>query len=70
MLHPNPAETVLAFSSGSASRPAQPAAALPSSRLPLGFALVWLQGLSEIIKRIGYLRGVHNMDLQYERPLQ
>ena len=38
--------------------------------LPLGFAMVWLQGLSEIIKRVGYLRGVHNMDLQYERPLQ
>ena len=38
--------------------------------LPLGFAMVWLQGLSEIIKRVGYLRGVHNIDLQYERPLQ
>lgn len=38
--------------------------------LPLGFALVALQGISEIIKRIGYLRGLHNMDVHYQRPLQ
>ncbi len=38
--------------------------------LPVGFALVALQGISEIIKRIGYLLGVHNMDVHYERPLQ
>lgn len=38
--------------------------------LPLGFFLLLLQGLSEIIKRIGYLRGVHAMDTHYERPLQ
>lgn len=38
--------------------------------LPLGFALLSLQGVSEIIKRIAYLRGVYNMDTQYERPLQ
>lgn len=38
--------------------------------LPVGFLLVSLQGVSEIIKRIGYLRGQHHMDLTYERPLQ
>lgn len=38
--------------------------------LPLGFALLSLQGLSEIVKRIAYLRGGYNMDTQYERPLQ
>ena len=38
--------------------------------LPLGFALLSLQGLSEIIKRIGYLTGRYNMDTHYERPLQ
>jgi len=37
--------------------------------IPIGFALVSLQGLSEIIKRIGYLRGEYNMDVHYERPL-
>ncbi|OWQ91833.1 sugar transporter [Roseateles aquatilis] len=38
--------------------------------LPLGFALVSLQGLSEIIKRIGYLAHRVEMDTHYERPLQ
>jgi len=38
--------------------------------LPLGFALLTLQGVSEIIKRIAYLRGLITMDTQYERPLQ
>lgn len=38
--------------------------------LPVGFLLVALQGVSEIIKRVGYLLGVHNMDVHYERPLQ
>lgn len=38
--------------------------------LPLGFTLVLLQGLSEIIKRVGWLLHVHEMDLHYERPLQ
>lgn len=38
--------------------------------LPLGFALVLLQGASEIIKRIGWLLRVHDMDTHYERPLQ
>ena len=38
--------------------------------LPLGFAMVFLQGLAEIIKRVGWLLHVHEMTLVYERPLQ
>jgi TRAP-type mannitol/chloroaromatic compound transport system permease small subunit len=38
--------------------------------IPLGFALLTLQGISEIFKRIGYLTGTYNMDTHYERPLQ
>jgi len=29
-----------------------------------------LQGLSEIIKRVGWLTHTYEMDLHYERPLQ
>ena len=38
--------------------------------LPLGLALLSLQGVSEIIKRLGWLMHVHEMDAQYDRPLQ
>lgn len=38
--------------------------------LPLGFTLMLLQGLSEIIKRVGWLTHTYEMDLHYERPLQ
>jgi TRAP-type mannitol/chloroaromatic compound transport system permease small subunit len=38
--------------------------------LPLGFALVMAQGLSEIIKRAAWLTGAFDMDTHYERPLQ
>jgi TRAP-type mannitol/chloroaromatic compound transport system permease small subunit len=41
--------------------------------LPLGFALVALQGLSELIKRIALLRGLApqaGIVTSYERPLQ
>ncbi|MES2975077.1 MAG: TRAP transporter small permease subunit [Pseudomonadota bacterium] len=38
--------------------------------LPLGFSMMILQGLSEIIKRIGWLNNTYEMDLHYERPLQ
>lgn len=38
--------------------------------MPVGFFLLMLQGVSEIIKRVGYLRGVYTMDTHYERPLQ
>jgi len=38
--------------------------------LPLGFTLLSLQGLSELIKRIAMLTGHMKADLHYERPLQ
>jgi TRAP-type mannitol/chloroaromatic compound transport system permease small subunit len=38
--------------------------------IPLGFAMLTLQGVSEIIKRVAFLRGVITMDTHYERPLQ
>lgn len=38
--------------------------------LPLGFTLMLLQGLAEIIKRVGWLRHEYEMDLHYERPVQ
>lgn len=38
--------------------------------LPFGFALLALQGLAEIIKRVAYLRGELQMDTQYAAPLQ
>ena len=38
--------------------------------LPVGFAMVWLQGVAELIKRVAYLRGEFVMDTHYEKPLQ
>lgn len=38
--------------------------------LPLGFAILALQGVVEIIKRVAYLRGQLQMDVHYDRPLQ
>ena len=38
--------------------------------MPLGFALLVLQALSEIVKRVGWLRHEFEMDTHYERPLQ
>ena len=38
--------------------------------VPLGFGLMFLQGLSEIIKRVCHLRGTFQMDMHYEKPLQ
>jgi len=38
--------------------------------IPLGFVLLGLQGLAELFKRVGYLRGTSHIDLHYERPLQ
>ena len=38
--------------------------------LPLGFFLLTLQGLSEIIKRIGALTGDCPPPIHYEKPLQ
>jgi TRAP-type mannitol/chloroaromatic compound transport system permease small subunit len=38
--------------------------------LPIGFGMVWLQGLAELIKRVAYLNGQYAMDTHYEKPLQ
>lgn len=38
--------------------------------LPIGFALLTLQGVSEIIKRIAALRGEIRIESKYEKPLQ
>ena len=38
--------------------------------VPIGFMLLALQGVSEIIKRIAFIRGEYTMDTHYERPLQ
>ncbi len=38
--------------------------------LPIGFALVALQGVSEIVKRIAMLTGHLTAEVNYERPLQ
>jgi len=38
--------------------------------IPLGFALLSLQGISELIKRFAMLSGHMKADLHYERPLQ
>ena len=38
--------------------------------LPIGFALLSLQGVSELIKRVAMLTGHMKADLHYERPLQ
>lgn len=38
--------------------------------MPLGFGLLLLQGISEIIKRLAWLRREYEMDANYERPLQ
>lgn len=41
-----------------------------TATVPIGLALLSLQGLSEIIKRIGWLRHEFEMDTHYDRPLQ
>lgn len=38
--------------------------------MPVGFALLSLQGFSELFKRIATLVGVIHLDTHYERPLQ
>ena len=38
--------------------------------VPIGFGLLALQGLGEIVKRAAYLRGLIAMDAHYEKPLQ
>ena len=38
--------------------------------LPVGFTLVLLQGISEVIKRAAWLGGKYQGEFHYERPLQ
>ncbi len=38
--------------------------------IPLGFLLLALQGISEVIKRAAALAGRIELDARYERPLQ
>jgi TRAP-type mannitol/chloroaromatic compound transport system permease small subunit len=38
--------------------------------LPLGFALMVLQALAEIVRRIAFLRGASVLQTHYEKPLQ
>lgn len=38
--------------------------------IPFGMSVLILQALSEVIKRVGWLLHVHDMDTHYERPLQ
>jgi len=38
--------------------------------MPVGFAVMFLQGVAEIVKRVAHLRGDLSMSTQYEKPLQ
>ena len=38
--------------------------------MPLGFGLVFLQGISELVKRVAGLRGLADEQVEYEKPLQ
>ena len=38
--------------------------------IPLGFFMLTLQGVSELIKRVAALMGLVRMDTHYEKPLQ
>lgn len=38
--------------------------------LPVGFALMFIQGVVEVIKRVLHLRGVITLDTHYEKPVQ
>ncbi|WPB59146.1 TRAP transporter small permease subunit [Xylophilus sp. GOD-11R] len=38
--------------------------------LPVGFGMMFIQGISELIKRIAYLAGKFEMAFHYEKPLQ
>jgi TRAP-type mannitol/chloroaromatic compound transport system permease small subunit len=38
--------------------------------IPLGFALLGLQGLAEALRRVAFLRGEAGLNTRYERPLQ
>lgn len=54
------------FSANAGGLPVWPVKAL----LPLGFALVLLQGVAELIRRVAALRGTIELDVSYEKPVQ
>ena len=54
------------MSSNAGGLPLWPVKAL----LPLGFFLLLLQGVSELIKRVAALRGMTRITVAYEKPLQ
>lgn len=63
--------TIKLLSSGEVSSNAGGLIRWPAAlMLPVGFALVSLQGLAEVIKRIAWLLDRHDMAIHYERPLQ
>ena len=59
------------FRSGEMSNSAGGLILWPAKMLvPLGFALLTLQGMSELIKRILILQGRMSLEVKYEKPLQ
>ncbi|WP_299560985.1 TRAP transporter small permease subunit [Enterovirga sp.] len=61
----------VSFRSGEVSSSAGGLTIWPAKLLiPLGFALLLLQGLSELIKRILTLQGRMQLDVKYEKPVQ
>ena len=61
-----PSWSILEQSSNSGGLPRYPIKFI----VPAGFALLALQGISELIKRIGALMGKTHLDSKYERPVQ
>ena len=62
---------VTAFESGEVSSSAGGLILWPVKLiLPIGFALLFLQGASELIKRIAALAGFIELNTAYEKPLQ
>jgi TRAP-type mannitol/chloroaromatic compound transport system permease small subunit len=59
------------FASGEMSMNAGGLILWPAKLLvPLGFSLLTLQGISELIKRVAALEGVIELETKYEKPLQ
>ena len=59
------------FRSGEVSNSAGGLILWPAKMLvPFGFGLLFLQGLSELIKRILVLQGEMQLEVKYEKPLQ
>ena len=61
-----PSWDVLEQSSNSGGLPRYPIKII----VPIGFALLTLQGVAELIKRIAALAGKAHLDSKYERPVQ